>query len=217
LNEQQPRVLIADDHPPTRMGVRMALERGGLTVCAEVANASDAIEAALRERPDVCLLDVHMPGGGTAAASMITSHLPGTVVLMLTVSHEDEDLFESLRQGAQGYLLKEMNPAKLPVAVRAALRGEVALPRALMGPLVEEFRSGRPGRLKRRQPSGRPELTKREWDVLELLTEGAGTAEIARRLFLSHVTVRRHISNILNKLGVSSREEAVRLIRADGA
>jgi DNA-binding NarL/FixJ family response regulator len=217
LNEQQPRVLIADDHPPTRMGVRMALERGGLTVCAEVANASDAIEAALRERPDVCLLDVHMPGGGTAAASMITSHLPGMVVLMLSVSHEDEDLFESLRQGAQGYLLKEMDPAKLPVAVRAALSGEVALPRALMRPIVEEFRSGRPGRPKRRQPSGRPELTKREWDVLELLTEGAGTAEIAKRLFLSHVTVRRHISNILNKLDVSSREEAVRVIRADGA
>jgi DNA-binding NarL/FixJ family response regulator len=217
VTDRPPRVLIADDHPPTRMGVRMALERGGLTVCAEVANAADAVEAALRERPDVCLLDVQMPGSGTAAASMITSHLPGTVVLMLSVSHEGEDLFESLRQGARGYLLKEMDPEKLPVAVRAALRGEVALPRELTGPLVEEFRSGGPSRRAHRQPSGRPELTRREWDVLELLAEDASTAEIARRLFLSHVTVRRHISNILTKLGVSSREEAVRLVRADGA
>jgi DNA-binding NarL/FixJ family response regulator len=207
--------LIADDHPPTRAGVRMALERDGLEVCAEVANASDAVDAALRERPDVCLLDVHMPGGGTAAASMISCHLPGTVVLMLTVSHEGEDLFESLRQGARGYLLKEMDPAKLPVAVRAALEGEVTLPRELAAALVDEFRNGARVRRPGRQALGRPELTKREWDVLELLTEGAGTAEIAKRLFLSRVTVRRHVSNILNKLGVSSREEAVRLVRAE--
>jgi DNA-binding NarL/FixJ family response regulator len=192
----------------------MALERGGLEVCAEAANASDAVEAALRERPDVCLLDIHMPGSGTAAASMINCHLPDTVVLMLTVSHEGEDLFESLRQGARGYLLKEMDPSKLPVAVRAALQGEFALPRSLAGPLVEEFRNGgrrRPGR----QPRDRPELTRREWDVMELLCEDASTAEIARRLFLSRVTVRRHVSNILTKLDVSSREEAVKVVRTD--
>jgi DNA-binding NarL/FixJ family response regulator len=193
----------------------MALERGGLEVCAEAANASDAVEAALRERPDVCLLDVHMPGGGTAAASMINCHLPGTIVLMLTVSHEGEDLFESLRQGARGYLLKEMDPSKLPVAVRAALQGEIALPRSLAGPLVEEFRNGGRGRRPGRQPRDRPELTRREWDVMELLCEEASTAEIARRLFLSRVTVRRHVSNILTKLDVSSREEAVRLVRTD--
>ena len=193
----------------------MALERDGLMVCAEVANASDAVDAALRERPDVCLLDVHMPGGGTAAASMISCHLPATVVLMLTVSHEGEDLFESLRQGARGYLLKEMDPSKLPIAVRAALAGEVTLPRALAGPLVDEFREGARARRPGRQPRDRPELTRREWDVLDLLGEGAGTAEIAKRLFLSRVTVRRHVSNILNKLDVSSREEAVTLVRAD--
>jgi DNA-binding NarL/FixJ family response regulator len=193
----------------------MALEQGGLDVCAEVANAADAVEVALRERPDVCLLDVHMPGGGTAAASMITCHLPGTVVLMLTVSREGEDLFEALRQGARGYLLKEMDPSKLPVAVRAALQGEVALPRSLAGPLVEEFRHGGRSRRPGRQPSDRPELTRREWDVMELLCEDASTAEIARRLFLSRVTVRRHVSNILTKLDVSSREEAVRLVRTD--
>jgi two-component system nitrate/nitrite response regulator NarL len=211
--EANPRVLIADDHAPTRAGVRMALERDGIEVCAEVANASDAVEAALRERPDLCLLDVHMPGGGPSAASKITSHLPGTMVVMLTVSRDNADVLESLRRGAVGYLLKDMNPASLPVAVRAALGGEGVLPRALAAGLIEELRQ-RPESSRRlsRQPRERA-LSGREWEILELLAEGAGTAEIARRLFLSQVTVRRHVSSILGKLGVSSREEAVRLVR----
>jgi DNA-binding NarL/FixJ family response regulator len=212
-----PRVLIADDHPPTRAGVRIALEQGGIDVCAEAASAAGAVEAALRERPDACILDVHMPGGGTSAASMITSKLPRTVVLMLTVSRDDEDLFESLRRGAVGYLLKDMDPSELPGVVRAALEGEGALPGSLAARLIEEFR-GRPQA--RRLPIGsrtRPELTAREWEVLELIGQGAGTAEVAKRLFLSQVTVRRHVSAILGKLGVSSREEAVRVAFGDQA
>jgi len=206
------RVLIADDHAPTRAGVRMALERDGIEVCAEVTNASEAVEAALRERPDLCLLDVHMPGGGPSAASKITSRLPGTLVLMLTVSREDEDVLESLRRGAIGYLLKEMDPASLPRAVRAALGGEGVLPRALAASLIAEFRQ-RPGPRRLANQTRGPALSSREWEILELLAEGAGTAGIAKRLFLSQVTVRRHVSSILSKLGVSSREEAVRLVR----
>ena len=125
-----PRILIADDHPPTRAGVRMALERGGIEVCAEAASAGDAVEAALREHPDACLLDVQMPGGGASAASVITARLPGTVVLMLTVSRDGDDLMESIRRGADGYLLKDMNPEKLPVAVKAALSGATSRTRA---------------------------------------------------------------------------------------
>lgn len=207
-------MLIADDHAPTRAGVRMALERDGIVVCAELANAADAVEAALRERPDVCLLDVRMPGGGTSAAAKITSQLSGTVVLMLSVSREEDDLFESLRQGASGYLLKDMDPGDLPTAVRAAAAGEGALPGTLVARLIEEFREGRRGRRLSAALRGAPRLTPREWEVLDLLCEGAGTAEIARRLFLSHVTVRRHVSNILGKLGASSREEAARLALA---
>jgi DNA-binding NarL/FixJ family response regulator len=208
-----PRVLIADDHAPTRAGVRMALERDGIEVCAEVTNASDAIEAALRERPDLCLLDVHMPGGGPSAASKITSSLPDTLVLMLTVSRDNQDVLESLRRGAVGYLLKEMDPASLPVAIRAALSGEGVLPRALAAGLIEEFRHRPPGRRLAGQTGRHPSLSAREWEILELLAEGSGTAEMAERLFLSQVTIRRHISSILSKLGVSSREEAVRLVR----
>jgi DNA-binding NarL/FixJ family response regulator len=194
----------------------MALERDGIEVCAEVSSAESAVEAALREHPDVCLLDVNMPGGGASAASNITARLPHTIVLMLTVSRESEDLLESLRRGANGYLLKDMNPGKLPVAVRAALAGEAAVPRELAGYLIEELRhEPRPRHAPTLEP-GRPELTKREWEVLDLLCDGAGTAEIADRLFLSRVTVRRHVSAILRKLGVSSREEAVRLVEDAG-
>jgi DNA-binding NarL/FixJ family response regulator len=192
----------------------MALERDGIEVCAELANAPDAVEAALREHPDVCLLDVRMPGGGTSAAAGITFKLPGTVVLMLTVSRDEEDLFESLRQGASGYLLKDMNPAGLPRAIRAAFAGEGALPGSFVARLIEEFREGGGGQRRAGPLRGTHRLTRRESEVLDLLCEGAGTAEIARRLFLSSVTVRRHLSNILGKLGASSREEATRLALA---
>jgi DNA-binding NarL/FixJ family response regulator len=213
---QAPRVLIADDHAPTRAGVRLALERDGIEICAEVTNAEEAVEAALRERPDLCLIDVHMPGGGPSAASKITSTLPDTLVLMLTVSRENEDVLESLRRGAVGYLLKDMNPASLPVAVRAALSGEGVIPRALAAGLIAEFRHRPPaGRRLPGQRRDQPALSAREWEILELLAEGASTSEMADRLFLSQVTVRRHISSILGKLGVSSREDAVKLVRGD--
>jgi DNA-binding NarL/FixJ family response regulator len=212
-----PRVLIADDHAPTRAGVRMALERDGIEVCAEVTNAPDAVDAAMRERPDLCLLDVHMPGGGPSAASKITSSLPSTLVLMLTVSRDNADVLESLRRGASGYLLKDMNPASLPVAVRAALGGEGVLPRTLSAGLIEELRRKPGSRRLSVQRQGQPTLSSREWEILDLLAEGANTGEIAERLFLSRVTVRRHVSSILSKLGVSTREEAVSLVRGDEA
>jgi DNA-binding NarL/FixJ family response regulator len=191
----------------------MALETLDIVVCAEAASAGAAVDAALRERPDVCLLDIHMPGSGIKAAAEISSKLPETTVVMLTVSSDQEDLFDSLRAGAKGYLLKDMDPARLPAALRAVLKGEALLPRHLAARLVEEFRQ-RGRRLRLALPDGRPvELTPREWDVLELLCEDQGTAEIARRLFLSPVTVRRHSSTIVRKLGVSSREEAVQLAK----
>jgi DNA-binding NarL/FixJ family response regulator len=208
------RVLIGDDHVPTRTGVRMALSRAGIDVCAEAGSAAASVEAAIRERPDVCLLDVHMPGGGTSAASTITSRLPETVVLMLTVSHDDDDLFEALRRGAFGYLVKDMDPAALPAAIRSAARGEPPLSPSMAARLVEEFRHGRETRRAFAVP-GRPALTSREYDVLELLGEGASTAAIASRLFVAPVTVRRHISSILEKLGVDTREEAIRLFQRE--
>ena len=209
---EKPRVLIADDHPPTRMGVRMALERDGMEVCAEAFDAKGALEAAKREHPDACLLDVHMPGGGPAAASSITAQLPDTVILMLSVSREEKDLLESLRRGAVGYLLKDMNPSRLSSAVRAALHGEAMVPRTLLPHLLEELRDVPHSESR---AHALPGLTPRQREVLKLMKEGAGTGEIADRLLLSQVTVRRHISTIMARLGASSRAEAIQLATMD--
>lgn len=206
------RVVLADDHAPTRAGVRIALEGAGVTVCAEAASAAGAIDATLTEKPDACLLDVHMPGSGIHAAEMIKGRLPDVLVLMLTVSSEDDDLFDALRAGASGYLLKDMDPAELPSALRGALVGEAALPGRLTSRIVAEL--NRRGGHRSLVLPDRPgvELTPREWDVLDLLRAGLATREIAGRLFVSPVTVRRHRSDIFRKLGVSSLEEALELV-----
>ena len=207
------RVLVADDHPPTRAGVRAALEKeGSFTVCAEEPDGDSAVEAARRERPDVCLLDINMPGDGIKAAETISRELPETAVVMLTVSRADEDLFDALRAGASGYLLKDIDPERLPHALRGVLEGEAALPRRLVALLIEEFRERR--RRRRIPLVGRRsvELTDREWEVLDLMRDGLPTEEIAARLFISPVTVRTHVSSILRKLQVPTREEALKLL-----
>jgi DNA-binding NarL/FixJ family response regulator len=210
------RVLIADDHAPTRAGVRIALERGGLEVCAEAASAGDAVTAAVAERPDVCLIDLGMPGNGFRAVSGIAQRLPSTTILVLTVSRSAEDLFDALRSGAAGYLLKDMDPDDLVAAIKGAVAGEAALPGFLAARLIDEFRHRGRGTTLTLDDNRRVELTPREWDVLELFGDGLSTAEIARRLNLSQVTVRRHMSALLHKLEVSSREEARRLIARHG-
>jgi DNA-binding NarL/FixJ family response regulator len=206
------RVVVADDHAPTREGVKLALVRGGFSICAEAADAQGAIEAAKRERPDVALLDINMPGNGIQAAQVISRDVPETAVVMLTVSRADTDLFDALRAGASGYLLKDIDPARLPQALYGVLEGEAALPRHLVALLIEEFRERR-GR--RRIPMlGRRsvELTDREWEVLELMREGLSTEEIGNRLFISAVTVRTHVSAILKKLRVPTRAAALELL-----
>jgi DNA-binding NarL/FixJ family response regulator len=207
------RVVIADDHAATRAGVRAAVEEGGFEVCGEAANAQDAIDLALQERPDVCLLDVLMPGGGIRAVAEISAALPECAVVMLTVSRTDSDLFQSLRAGAAGYLLKDTDPRRLPQALRGVIAGEAAVPRALVTRLIHEFRERRTRRLPLIGGRG-PELTNREWQVLTLLGEGSSTAQIAARLYVSPVTVRRHISSIVGKLGAPDRASAVELYRA---
>jgi DNA-binding NarL/FixJ family response regulator len=212
LTERSFRVLVADDHPPTRAGICMALEKGGFSISAQAADACSAIEAATRERPDVCLLDVHMPGSGIHAAEEISRLLPESAVVMLTVSRADADLFDALRAGAAGYLLKDIDPARLPLALHGVLEGEAALPRQLVALLIEEFRERKRRRLIPLVGRRAVQLTDREWEVLELMRQGLRTDEIAARLFISTVTVRTHVSAILRKLHVPSREAAVALL-----
>jgi DNA-binding NarL/FixJ family response regulator len=121
-------VLIADDHVPTRARVRRVLERAGFRVCAEAASCRAAVEAAVRELPDICLIDVHMPGSGIAAAAEISSRVESTAIVMLSVSPDSADARDSFGAGAAGYLLKDMDPAGLPGALRAAVRGDLPIP-----------------------------------------------------------------------------------------
>ena len=208
-------MLIADDHAPNRDDIRRALERNQrFSVCAAVADAAKAIQAAVRERPDACLLDIRMPGDGLAAAWEIGARLPQTKIVMLTVSDDDADLFAALRAGAHGYLLKTMNLRRLPDALEGVLAGEAAIPRALVAHMVEQFRGHEP---RWRQPVADrglgQRLTSREWEILALLTQQQSTSEIAQRLMLSRVAVRVHIAAIVRKLGVPDRAAAIDLFR----
>jgi DNA-binding NarL/FixJ family response regulator len=200
-------VLIADDHAPTRADMREALERNErFTVCAEAADGAAAVEAALRERPDLCLLDIRMPGSsGIAATREITTRLPDTKVVMLTVSLDDDDLLNALRAGAVGYLLKDIDPDRLPYALNDALDGGAAIPRRLVARLVSEFRDHGP---RRRPVVTEPgyNLTSREWEVLGLLRDGLSTAQMASKLFVSKATVRSHVASVLKKLHLPDRE-----------
>jgi DNA-binding NarL/FixJ family response regulator len=156
-----------------------------------------------------------MPGNGISAAAAITAALPDTAVVMLTVSKADADLFDALKAGARGYLLKDIDPARLSSALRGVLDGEAALPRTLAARLMEEFRRresrGRVPLLGKR----RVQLSEREYETLDMLRQGLSTAEIAQRLFVTPATVRSHVSAILRKLQVTSRDEAVALLSSE--
>jgi DNA-binding NarL/FixJ family response regulator len=204
------RVLIADDHAPTREDVRRALTDGGLVVCAEAADAARAVQQALETRPDICLLDVRMPGGGVAAAWEIAARLPTTKVVMLTVSDEDGDLFRALRAGAVSYLLKDSDLDALAQALRDVVEGKAAIPPALVARMVMQFHSNDPRfRTTELGADFGPRLTSREWDVLAGLAEGLSTRDIGKRLQLKPSGVRAHISALVQKLGVADRHEAV--------
>jgi len=209
-------VLVADDHAPTRADVVDALESDGrFCVCGEARDAAEAVAAALALRPDVCVLDVRMPGGGVAAAWEITARMPDTRVVMLTVSRDGPDLLAALRAGASGYLLKDESPTSLAAGLAAVLRGETAVPRSLVSVLVEPLRERSPRRRRLVSTVGGAALTSREWEVVDLMRRGLATGDIARRLFVSETTVRTHIAAALRKLGVPDRRAAMRLF-ADG-
>jgi DNA-binding NarL/FixJ family response regulator len=211
-----PRIVIADDHPAIRLGVRMALMRGGFNVVGEAADCDGAVSAVLRERPDVCLLDVRMPGGGIEAARRISEAELATSVVMLTVSERTEDVLAALRAGAVGYLPKDTSPDRLPAALCGVLKGEAALPRTLVGLVLNQFRDYTAATVDPVRV-GEVELTARESEILRMLRSGLKTAEISKMLSLSPVTVRRHISAGVAKLGVADRSAAVRAIEPSAA
>jgi DNA-binding NarL/FixJ family response regulator len=212
VTEDRFRVVIADDHTRIRGRVRAALEADGWVVCGEGATADEAIALATEQRPDVLLLDIHMPDSGIRAAQVITSTRPETAVVMLTQSSDDADLFDSLRAGARGYLLKGGDPGELGSALRGVLAGEAAMDARLVARILDEFRAPAKPRFRRGSPAA-SRLSAREWEVMELLADGLSTDGVAQRLFLSPTTVRVHVSSVLRKLRVKDRESAFRLLR----
>ena len=205
-------VLLADDHAPTRALVRTALEAGGFVVSGEAADASSAVALAQVHHFDLALLDVRMPGSGISAAAALLAERPEIVVVMLTVSEDDEDLFAALRIGARGYILKGGDPGELPGALRRTLAGEAVLHGALLAKVLREFQVAERGRLFDR--SRRARLSPREVEVLDLLESGATTAEIADELFIAKVTVRSHVAAICRKLQLPDREATLRELRS---
>jgi DNA-binding NarL/FixJ family response regulator len=211
-------VLIADDHQATREELeRTFADDARFLVCALAVDAPGAVEAATRERPDLCLLDVSMPGSGIAAAWEIAARLPTSRIVMLTVSSDESDLFEALRLGARGYLLKGLPAERIAQALAHVMRGEVAIPRALVARLADEFRSRAPRRRTLVPMAVGPQLTSREWEVMDLIRRDLTTAEIAKRLFVSHSTVRTHIAAALRKLSVPNRRAAKQLFAGPSA
>ena len=209
------RVVLADDHPFVRAGVRATLEAHDFVVVAEASDADGAVSAVAEHRPDLALLDINMPGSGIRAARAIAAHHPDTAIVMLTVSHDEDDLFHALQAGASGYLLKDTDPERLPMALLGVLNGEAALPRSLVARLIAEFQHRGRRRLSlAKRPVGAA-LTAKEWEVLELLHARKSTAEIAAQLAVAPVTVRSHVAAILRKLQVPDRKSALALLEED--
>jgi DNA-binding NarL/FixJ family response regulator len=206
------RVLVAASDAPTRAGLRLALADAGFDVGAEAAAAEEAVEAALAGDFDLGLLDVDLPGGGIDATRRIAARRPAIRLVLLTRRPNGEELVAAVLAGASGYLGKDISAKRLPEALRGVLAGEVALPRRYTHHVLEALR-GRDVRRALVAARTNVELTQREWEVLEMLSGDASTAEMAHALGISEVTVRRHVSSLLAKLGVPDRASAAALLR----
>jgi len=201
------RILVVDDQLLFRKGLRALLERQeDMVVVGEASDGLQALERARAARPDVVLMDIHMPVcDGVEATRRIKLECPQTKVIALTVSDKDEDLFEAIKSGAEGYLLKDLRPEDLFDLVRGVLKGETPISPAVAGKLVSELRRRLPA--DRSQTAGW-DLTLREREVLQLVAEGLSNAEIAARLYIVEGTVKNHLHKILEKLHVASRVRA---------
>ena len=203
--------VLADAHPVARLAMRHALLRVHVRVVDEAASAADALRAVRARRPSICLLDAHLPGGGIATADRIANAAPETRVIVLLESSADERLIDALQAGAAGCLLKDIDPDALGRAVRATLAGEAPLPRAAAGRVIAELRARSRDRRVRTAAGTWAQLSQRESQVLELMQRQLTTGEIATQLGISAVTVRRHLSGTMRRLGAPDRDAALRL------
>lgn len=208
------RVLIADDHPLYRDGLRTMLERAQETeIVGEATSGDEAITMADALQPDVTLMDVQMPGvNGIEATRRIVQASPHIGVLMLTMFADDDSVFAAMRSGARGYLLKGSERAEVLRAIQVVAGGEAIFSPMIAQRLMRYFAT----LSQETQPKAFPELTDRERAILDLIAQGRNNAEIANRLVLSPKTVRNHVSNILSKLQVADRAQAIIQAREAG-
>lgn len=201
--------LLADDHPMFREGLRFILAQASdIAVIGEAADGREALRLTAELDPDIVIMDINMPGlDGLAATRELTERRTRSRVLVLTMYEDDESVFSALKAGAGGYLLKGADPEQVVHAVRAVASGHAVFGPALAGRMLDFLSAPRQPR-----PDAFPELSAREKEVLTHLAEGLTNQEIAQRLFISPITVRNHVSNILTKLHVTNRREA--MIRA---
>ena len=211
------RVLLADDHDLFREGLAgIIASQPDMEMVGEANDGLEAIVKASELAPDQILMDIQMPGcDGLEATRQIKKDLPKTIIVMLTVRDEEEKLFEAIKNGAQGYLLKNIRSRDMLEMLRGAFKGEAAITPSLAGRMLEEFR-----RLSQIAPLPAEEelfsLTKREQEVLTLVAKGGTDKEIAKALVISLNTVKSHVRNILAKLQVNSRREAARVAKYKG-
>ena len=204
------RVLVVDDHALFRRGLQMVLaQEPDIDVIGEAGDGAEAVEKAADLLPDIVLMDVRMPrGSGIEACMAIKEVVPTTRIVMLTISDEEADLYEAIKAGAAGYLLKEISIDEVASAIRAVHGGQSLISPSMASKLLTEFAT----MIKRtddRQQVPVPRLTDRELEVLKLVARGLNNREIAKELYISENTVKNHIRNILEKLQLHSRIQAV--------
>jgi DNA-binding NarL/FixJ family response regulator len=206
------RTMIVDDHALFRRGLEMVLdEEPDIEVVGQASDGAEAVEKAAESLPDVVLMDIRMPrSSGIEACRAMKEAAPSAKIVILTISDEEEDLFEAIRAGASGYLLKDIPLDEVADTVRAVHGGQSLINPSMAGKLLTEFATlARRDDEERTQELPAPRLTEREMQVLKLIARGMNNRDIAKELFISENTVKNHVRNILEKLQIHSRMEAV--------
>jgi len=201
------KVLVVDDHLMLRKGVASILSSNGMNVVGEATNGQEGLDVAQRLKPDLVLMDINMPVlDGVQATRKLKTMYPDLKVVILTVSEMDQDLFEAIKAGADGYLLKNLGPTELVQSLRAAMAGEAPLSSVMAAKMLKEFRQPKPaGEIKEEGHN----LSPRELEVLRFASTGLTYKEIAGKIFVAESTVKNHMRHILEKLHLRNRSEAV--------
>jgi two-component system NarL family response regulator len=206
------RTMIVDDHALFRRGLEMVLEgEPDIDLVGEASDGAEAVEKAAESLPDIVLMDIRMPrSNGIEACRAMKEAAPSARIVILTISDEEEDLFEAIRAGASGYLLKDIPLDEVADTVRAVHGGQSLINPSMASKLLTEFAAlARRDEEERAQEVPAPRLTEREMEVLKLVARGMNNRDIAKELFISENTVKNHVRNILEKLQIHSRMEAV--------